>query len=307
MKIGSCAQDIVMPAKAGIQLSPDRARRWVYWIPAFAGMTALFSAASAQAYDLRGEWKQGSVLVGKAEPGTRVWFKGAELLVSPQGEFVFGLDRDEPEEAWLKIQAPGGAPQSERHPVAKREYEIQRIEGLPPEQVVPPKWALKRIEQDLKQIVAARSVKSPLTGFAQNFVWPANGRVSGVFGSQRILNGVPKQPHNGVDVAVPTGTEVRAPADGIVVLAVPDMYYTGGSLMIDHGHGLSSIMVHLSKLLAQKGQTVKQGEVVALSGMTGRATGPHLHWGMNWLGAKVDPQTLVPAMAVAEPVPEKNP
>ena len=250
----------------------------------------------ASAYELRGNWQQGSVLVGKAEPGTRVWFKGVELLTTPQGEFVFGLDRDEGAEVWLKVQAPGGKPKSERHAVAKREYEIQKIDGLPQGKVTPPTSAEARIVADQKLIKAARNRKTAVAGFAQPFAWAAQGRISGLFGSQRILNGTAKSPHNGVDVAVPEGTPILAPADGVVSLAVPDMYFTGGTLMIDHGHGLSSILVHLSKLIAKPGQSVRQGETVALSGMTGRATGPHLHWGMSWLGARVDPQSLLPAM-----------
>lgn len=250
---------------------------------------------------LRGEWRQGSVLLGKAAPGTRVWLKGVELKLSPAGDFVFGLDRDEGPEVWFKVQLPGGEPRSERKLVARRDYEIQRIDGLPPDKVQPPKWALKRIEQDAKQIKAARAGNTDQAGFAQDFIWAAQGRVSGVFGSQRVLNGTPKSPHNGVDVAVPEGTPIVAPADGVVTLAVPDMYYTGGTVVIDHGHGLSSILIHLSKLIAKPGQRVKQGETVALSGMTGRATGPHLHWGMGWLGARVDPQSLLPPMPGAHP------
>lgn len=245
---------------------------------------------------LRGEFTPGGLIVGQAEPGARVWFKGVELKLTPLGEFVFGLDRDEGPEVWIKQQKPGAEPVSQRYLVKKREYQIQRVDGLPPDKVEPPASALKRIELDTKQIKAARLVNSDQMGFLQSFTWPVTGRISGVFGSQRILNGTPKSPHAGVDVAVPTGTELRAPADGVVSLAVPDMYYTGGTLMIDHGHGLSTMMIHLSKLIAQQGQTVKQGEVVGLAGMTGRATGPHLHWAMSWLGARLDPQLAVPPM-----------
>lgn len=250
---------------------------------------------------LHGEWRQGSVLVGQVEPGTRVWFRGVELKLTPQGDFVFGLDRDEEAEVWFKVQKPGSEPVSERHVVAKRDYEIQKIDGLAQDKVEPPKWALPRIAEDARRLKAARSQNLDQTGFAQAFIWPVTGRISGIFGSQRILNGTPKSPHAGVDVAVPTGTELRAPADGVVTLAVPDMYYTGGTLIIDHGHGLSSLMIHLSKLVAQEGQPVKQGEVVGLAGMTGRATGPHLHWAMSWLGARVDPQTLAPPMPSTQP------
>jgi len=260
---------------------------------------------AAEGVQFDGEWRQGSVIRGRVPAGAHVWLRGVELRLSAQGQFVFGLDRDEEAEVWFKVQLPGEEPQSERHAVAQRNYEIQRIDGLPPDKVEPPKWALPRIARDTQQLRAARSQNSGQSGFTQNFIWPAQGRVSGVFGSQRILNGTPKQPHNGVDVAVPEGTAVLAPADGIVSLAVKDMYYTGGTVVIDHGHGLSSVLIHLSKLWVLPGQTVRQGETVALSGMTGRATGPHLHWSMSWLGARVDPQPLAGAMPAA--APEKLP
>jgi murein DD-endopeptidase MepM/ murein hydrolase activator NlpD len=277
--------------------------RFHAWKYARAVLTLAVLAASAPASAdarFRGEWQQGSVIRGQVEPGTRVWFKGVELQVGAAGDFVFGLDRDEGPEIWFKTQPPGAEPSSRRYPVAKRDYQIQRIDGLPQDKVEPPPAALKRIAEDQKALKAAREIKSGETGFAQDFIWPVTGRVSGVFGSQRVLNGTPKSPHAGVEVAVPTGTPLRAPADGVVRLAVPDMYYTGGTLVLDHGHGLSSVMVHLSKILAREGQAVKQGEIVAEAGMTGRATGPHLHWGMSWLGARVDPQTLVPPMPPPE-------
>jgi murein DD-endopeptidase MepM/ murein hydrolase activator NlpD len=184
--------------------------------------------------------------------------------------------------------------------VAPRTYDVQRIDGLPPAQVTPPPEALKRIAEDVQQTRAARGRDTARTDFARGFTWPCQGPISGVYGSQRILNGQPKQPHYGVDVAAPVGTKVRAPAGGIVSLAVPDMYYTGGTLMIDHGHGLTSTMMHLSKVLAKVGQEVKQGDVVAEVGATGRVTGPHLDWRISWFDSRVDPQRLV------GPMPEKR-
>lgn len=252
---------------------------------------------------LRGEWQQSALLLGKAPAGTQVWFGTRKLRVSPQGEFVFGLDRDAPAQATLSLQLPGAARQAYVFAVTSRDYQIQRIEGLPQKFVSPPPEVTARIKAEQKKLSAARKRDDELPGFAQGFIWPVSGRISGVFGSQRILNGTPKQPHYGVDVAVPTGTEIRAPADGVIALAEPDLYFTGGTLVIDHGHGLSSIMVHLSKLIAQPGQSVKQGELVALSGMTGRATGPHLHWGVYWFDTHVDAERLVPPMPVSAPAP----
>jgi murein DD-endopeptidase MepM/ murein hydrolase activator NlpD len=248
-------------------------------------------------FELKGEWRQGSLLLGKTEPGAQVWFNDRKLNLTPQGDFVFGLDRDEKNRAEIRFQASAKAkPQVFRYAVAVRKYDIQNIDGLPQSMVTPSPEIEQRIAQDQHKITTARNQETPETGFVQPFVWPCEGRISGIFGSQRILNGVPKQPHYAVDVAVPVGTPVKAPADGIVSLAEPDFYLTGGTLMIDHGHGLVSTMIHLSKLLVKAGDGVKQGQLVAESGMTGRATGPHLHWGVSWFNARVDAQLLVPPM-----------
>lgn len=272
------------------------------FLPRLCGAGLLLLAAQAGAAEplqFQGEWRQGSVIRGQVPAGARVWYRGVELKLSTEGRFVFGLDRDEGPEVWFKLQLPGEEPRSEPRAVARRDYPIQRIDGLPEDKVAPPKWALPRIAADARQLKAARENNSDQSGFAQDFIWPVQGRISGVFGSQRILNGTPKSPHGGVDVAVPEGTPIVAPAAGIVSLAVQDMYYTGGTVVIDHGHGLTSVLIHLSKLLVQPGQVVRQGETVALSGMTGRATGPHLHWSMSWLGARVDPQPLAGPMPLA--------
>ncbi|NGY06834.1 M23 family metallopeptidase [Solimonas terrae] len=248
---------------------------------------------------LRGDWQEGEVLFGKAPAGSKLWFDDRALRLTPAGDFVFGINRDAPDSAELRVQLPGAAVVSYRHAVARREYDIQHIDGLPPKMVSPPPGVYDRIRADQREVSAARKYEGDSTGFLEHFIWPATGRISGVYGSQRILNGEPKQPHYGVDVAVPIGTEVHAPADGVVVLANPDMYFTGGTLMIDHGYGLQSAFLHLSRLLVGKGQQVRQGDVIALSGMTGRATGPHLDWRMNWYEARVDAQKLAPPMPAA--------
>lgn len=285
-----------------------RYRRLLAVLILIAGLPARAGApATVPGVELRGEWEQGAVLFGHAPAGTKLWFNGRALKQTPAGDFVLGLDRDAPAEAELKVQLAGEAARTYRYPVARRDYAIQRIDGLPPKMVTPPPEVLARIKDDQRQVAAARQRDSGGLGFLQPFEWPCTGRISGVFGSQRILNGEPKQPHYGVDVAVPTGTEVRAPADGTVVLANPDMYFTGGTLIVDHGYGLQSAFLHLSKLLVQDGQPVRQGEVIALSGMTGRATGPHLDWRMNWYDARIDAQKLAPAMPVSAPVPQPAP
>ncbi|TJY56603.1 M23 family metallopeptidase [Sinimarinibacterium sp. CAU 1509] len=266
-----------------------------------------FWASSAQAEDLAqsslqmaGQWTQGGVIVGQAMPGTAVWLDGKALRLTDDGRFVLGLDRDAPASVELKVQLPGAAPTILKQAVSPRDYQIQRIDGLPQNMVSPPAKVLQRIREDQKLVAAARARDTDIDAFSEAFLWPCQGRISGVFGSQRILNGQPKQPHYGVDVAVPVGTKVYAPAGGIVSLAHPDMYYTGATLMIDHGHGLSSALLHLSKLLVSVGQEVKQGDLIALSGVSGRATGPHLDWRVNWFDARVDAALLVPPMTSAQ-------
>jgi murein DD-endopeptidase MepM/ murein hydrolase activator NlpD len=255
-------------------------------------------AAPAQA-ELRGEWRQGNVIFGRAAPGSTVSFKGRPVRVAEDGRFVIGLDRDEAPQVELVVARTGVATDRRRFKVEPRSYDIQRIDGLPPSQVTPPPEAQKRIAQDYAQVRAARLRDTARTEVFEGFIWPAIGRISGVYGSQRILNGVPKQPHFGVDVAAPVGTPVRAPAGGVVTLAAADMYYTGGTLMIDHGHGLSSAFLHLHKLHVKEGQEVRQGDLIGEIGATGRASGPHLDWRVNWLDARVDAQRLV------GPMPEK--
>lgn len=251
---------------------------------------------SAAAAELRGTWEQGAVIFGNVLPGTQLSFQGRSVRVSPDGLFVLGLDRDEAASVSLSLREPGRPPEIQRHEVAPRRYDIQRIDGLPPSKVTPPAAVQQRIEHEQAAVLAARKRDTAITEFAQPFIWPCLGRISGVYGSQRILNGEKKQPHYGVDVAVPTGTPVRAPAGGVISFAEPDLYYTGGTLLIDHGHGLVSAFLHLSTLKVKVGQTVKQGDIVALSGATGRATGPHLDWRISWFEARVDPQRLVPPM-----------
>lgn len=270
-----------------------------------AGLSSCASAAppapgAANEVELRGDWQQGAVIFGKAPPGSTASFNGRPLRVSPDGAFLVGLDRDEPAKALLVVARPGVATFRREFDVAKREYDIQRIDGLPQDKVTPPPAARARIERDTARVRAARARDTARLDFAGTFMWPIVGRISGVFGSQRILNGQPRQPHYGVDVAVPVGTPVRAPAAGVVSLAVADMYYTGGTLMIDHGHGLTSTLMHLDKLLVREGDEVQQGQVVAESGMTGRATGPHLDWRVSWFDARVDAQRL------AGPMPEPS-
>lgn len=272
----------------------------------FAGLViAVFTAVlpvAAAAQDtpplaIEGRFEQGALLRGSTAPGVAVRLDERPLRLTADGRFVFGLDRDAPAEVTLVLTPPGGAPTTLRYPVARRSYAIQRLNGLPPKQVNPDPEMDERIARETASNRAARARDTAVDYVFQRFVWPARGVITGVFGSQRILNGEPKQPHYGVDVAGPVGAPVIAPADGIVSLANPDMFFSGGTLYLDHGHGVSSAFLHLSKILVQPGQTVRQGEKIALIGKTGRVTGAHLDWRVNWFEARVDAAQLVPAIA----------
>jgi len=250
------------------------------------------AVAADDGLSFKGQWRQGALLIGHAPHSTKIVFDGKDVALAPYGTFVIGLDRDEKSPAELRVTLPGQAQKILSYPVAPGKWKIQRIDGLPKTQVNPPPAVLARIHRESQEIRDVRAKSSDLAGFTQHFIWPVHGRISSVFGSQRILDGEPKQPHYGVDVAVPTGTPVKAAADGVVSLVASDLYFTGGTLMIDHGHGVQSVYCHLSKIEVKTGEAVKQGQVVALSGQSGRATGPNLHWGVSWFDHHVDAATL---------------
>lgn len=240
---------------------------------------------------------QGGLLRGQVPPGSAVEFEGEAVRVSKDGWFLVGFGRDAPPTAELVVVFPDGRRERQELTVERREYAIQRIDGLPPGKVTP------RSDEDMARIMAeirmtkkARAIDDPRTDFLSGFRWPIKGVISGVYGSQRILNGEPRRPHFGIDIAAPTGTRVAAPADGVVTLVHPDMFFSGGTMIVDHGHGLSSAFLHLSRILVEKGQRVAQGETIAEVGSTGRSTGPHLDWRMNLFGRRIDPALLVGPM-----------
>lgn len=245
---------------------------------------------------LEGVLRQGEMLIGRVAPGSVATVGGRDVRVAADGTFVFGLDRDAAGSVTIRVVAPDGRPREQTYPVERRAYDIQRVTGIAERIMKPSEKDQRRIAEDAAKARAARERDDPRTDFRQAFVWPAQGRISGVYGSQRYYNDVAGNPHYGVDVAVPTGTPVVAPADGVVTLAHPDMFYSGGTLIIDHGHGISSTLMHLSALLVREGETVRQGQRVALSGASGRASGPHLDWRMNWFKDRIDPVRLVPPM-----------
>lgn len=243
--------------------------------------------------DIEGQWRQGGVLIGRALQPVNVFLGQRKLRVSDSGHFVFGLPREHEGAVELSLVHRNGDHKTLRFPVAKRHYEVQRIEGVAQKHVTPPQDVLQRIRDEAQKVKAARQLDDARDDFASGFIWPLSGAITGVYGSQRVYNGVPKSPHYGVDIAGPKGAPVKAPAAGVVTLAEPDLYYSGGTLIIDHGHGLSSTFIHLSTLHVRVGQKVEQGDVVAEVGASGRATGPHLDWRMNWFDVRVDPQLLM--------------
>lgn len=257
-------------------------------------------AMPAWSFSLEGRAQQGGLLFGQAAPGSEVRLDGAPLMVSADGRFVFGFGRDDAGTVTLEVSEPGMDTVRRTLTIAPRDYDIERIEGLPPATVTPPPEVLERIRREAGLVRQARARRDDRTDWATGFAWPASGRLSGFYGSQRVLNGEPRRPHFGVDVAAPEGTPVTAPAPGFVTLAEPDLYYSGGTLIIDHGQGLTSTFLHLSEILTAPGERVEQGELVGRIGATGRATGPHLDWRMNWFDKRVDPQPLAGAMAAAE-------
>lgn len=250
--------------------------------------------AVAEDIKLKGEMTQGSLIRGQVPVGHQVWLNDKPLKISPEGYFVFGFGRDAELSHQLKWIDNQGVEHSQSLQLQARTYDIQKIEGIPSKYVSPPKEVSARIKLDNQQISKARTLDDERTDFYQDFIWPAAGPISGVYGSQRVFNGTPKRPHFGLDVASPVGTAVYAPAAGIVTLFVPDMYYSGGTMIIDHGHGVSSTFLHLSKGHVEAGTKVKQGDLVAEIGATGRVTGAHLDWRINWFKERLDPALLVP-------------
>lgn len=242
---------------------------------------------------LKGRFIQGGLVIGQAQPGTRVRFQDRALPVSEEGVFVFGFNRDDPSPQQLQITLPGGESQTVSLPITKRSYQIQRVTGVPPRTVNPDPKDMDRIRQEQAAVGQAREVVSLNTFFRNRFIWPVNGRMTGVYGSQRIYNGEPRSPHFGLDLAVPEGTPVLAPADAVVSMAYEDMFFSGNTIVLDHGMGISTSYLHLSKMRVKTGDVVKQGDVIGEVGATGRATGPHLCWRLNWFQSRLDPQLLM--------------
>jgi murein DD-endopeptidase MepM/ murein hydrolase activator NlpD len=255
-------------------------------------LVALTQSVFAKGIDIDGQTLQGSLLRGKAAPGAKVLLNDKPLAVSSDGDFVLGFSRDEETPQTLVVEFEGERSQLTLNPT-KREYRIQRIDGLDQNKVTPPASVLDRIRSDAALVRKARGGVSTLEGFKQDFIWPSEGVITGVYGSQRVLNGKPSRPHYGIDLAAPTGTLVVAPAAGKITMAHPDLYYSGGTLIIDHGLGVFSTFLHMDSMSVSVGDMVEQGDKIGEIGETGRATGPHLDWRINWGQVRLDPALLV--------------
>jgi murein DD-endopeptidase MepM/ murein hydrolase activator NlpD len=257
------------------------------------------AAGGAPAQELlrvAGPLTQGGLVIGRTAPGAAVTLDGKPLAVDGTGAFAFGLPHDA-KPAWtLSVVASDGRKLVRELAIAQRRYAVQRIDGIAQNLVEPPPAVMKRLEDEYFLVRKARETHSSLPFFRTGFVWPAQGRVSGVYGSQRIINGKPLRPHFGVDVAAPPGTPVRASAAGTVTLAHPDLYFSGKSVIIDHGLGVSTVYIHLQDIAVKLGETVRQGQTIGTIGSSGRSSGPHLHWGLNWFQDYLDPAIVVPPM-----------
>jgi len=260
-------------------------------ITSFAASSQVLAAPEQIA--LTGEIKQGGLLVGKTLAQNKVTLNGKAITVSSSGDYTFGFSRDDNKSYQLVVTSVNGDRVEKTLTPEKRSYNIQRIEGIKKSIMQPNPKSVARAKQDSKQVKTARKIASSLNYFAQGFIPPIEGTITGVYGSQRVYNGVPKNPHFGLDYAGNTGDPVKAPASGTVLLWVPDMFYSGGTMIIDHGHGVSSTFLHLSNSYVKQGDMVKQGQIVAAVGKSGRATGAHLDWRINWFNVKIDPALVL--------------
>jgi len=269
-------------------------RPWL-WLVAFvlSGQGSTGLAEEPSLIELQGDVVQGGLVVGHAPVDAEIELDGTPLPQAANGMFLVGFGRDQTEPRRLVVRAAGDRTEVRELKPEPREFDIQRIDGLPQEQVTPDPESLARIREEASMVRKARERVDDRSDFAEGFIWPVKGPITGVYGSQRILNGQPRSPHWGVDVAAPVGTPVVAPAPGVVTLTHPDMYFSGGTLLLDHGLGLSSAFLHLDEILVETGQEVAQGEPIATVGATGRVTGAHLDWRMNLGDIRIDPETLM--------------
>ncbi|WP_330925697.1 M23 family metallopeptidase [Candidatus Sororendozoicomonas aggregata] len=268
------------------------ANKWRHWM----GLgISLFASSLPVHASLKSALTQGGVYSGQVEPGSKVFYLGQEVSVTEEGRFVFGFGRDAPLNQSYQTVSPSGEQKTVRLELVPRQYKVQKINGIAKKYIQPAKAVLERIRLENIQVRAAREHETEEDDFFQGFTWPLTGPVTGVYGSQRVFNGERRRPHFGVDIAAPTGTLIKAPADGVVTLSERNLYFSGGTLIIDHGYGMSSSFLHLSDILVKVGQVIKRGDAIAKVGATGRVTGAHLDWRINWFDKRLDPQLLAGA------------
>lgn len=287
---------------AGAGWRAQRAARWIL-LAALAAMPGLAPSPAALADDtgapaddrvvFPASVQQGAMVIGKVPAGSTVTHAGRTLRTTGYGTVVFGVGRDATGPLVVLVVCPDGRREAPRIAVQPRDWPLQHVNGVPPKTVDPPPAIAERIAREQARVSQARVRDDARADFAQAFLRPVDGRISGRFGRARVYNGKPGSPHSGMDIAAPTGTPVRAPAAGIVTFADRDLYLTGGTLLVDHGHGISSNFLHLSRIDVAVGDRVEQGQVIAAVGSTGRSTGPHLHWGMSWFDVRIDPQLVL--------------
>ena len=252
-----------------------------------------FLSNNVLAVEFQGKFIQGHFIIGKTEPDTKVLIGKKEVKVSKNGYFVFGIDRDRKFDV-LITKILNGNKEKIIKKVFKRKYKIQRIDGLDESKVTPPEEVYKRIKEENNRIGEARAINSDLVFFKDKFIMPVEGITTGVYGSQRILNGKPKWPHYGIDIAAKQGTNIKSSGTGVVTMAEDDLYYTGGTIIMDHGHGISTIYSHLETVIVSVGDKINQGDIIGTVGSTGRSTGPHLDFRINWFQTRLDPMSVLP-------------
>ena len=252
----------------------------------------LFLISPVYAIEFQGKFLQGHFILGLTDPNAKILIGKKEVKVSKYGDFVFGIDRDQKYDlTFTKIH--NGKKTIFTKQVLKRKYNIQRIDGLEESKVTPPESVYKRIKKENNAIGVARAINSNLQFFKEKFIMPVDGIISGVYGSQRILNGKPRWPHYGIDIAAKQGTMIKSSGSGTVTMAEDDLYYTGGTIIMDHGHGISTIYSHLENVLVSVGDKINQGDIIGTVGSTGRSTGPHLDFRVNWFQTRLDPMSLI--------------
>ena len=253
---------------------------------------AIFFPTNILAIEFDGKFIQGHFILGKTDPNSKIIIDKKNVKVSDDGYFVFGIDRDRKFDLTI-TKISNGKIEKVIKKVLKRKYNIQRIDGLEESKVTPPESVYKRIREENNRIGKARSIDSDLPFFKNQFIMPVEGIISGVYGSQRILNGKPKWPHYGIDIAAKKGTMIKSSASGTVTMAEDDLYYTGGTIIMDHGHGVSTIYSHLENVMVSVGDQINQGDIIGTVGSTGRSTGPHLDFRVNWFQTRLDPMSLL--------------